>query len=132
MKIQTLTPTIQVLKELGLRLARLRKQHGLSQEQLAAAAGIGVATLRRLEDGNDGKLGSWARLLLALQQDAALDQLLPEDVRSPMAEAKGKRTGRVAANARPKPVPPPGPGDAPATPRADDGAPGFVWGDQRR
>lgn len=146
MKIQTLTPTIQVLKELGLRLARLRKQQGLSQEQLAAAAGVGVATLRRIEDGKDGKLGSWARLLLALHQDAALDQLLPEELRSPLAEVKGKRVGRATANARPastsqpkqptrqptKPPPPNvGPRDPVAPPNGDD-APGFVWGDQRR
>jgi transcriptional regulator with XRE-family HTH domain len=130
MKIQTLTPTIQVLKELGLRLARLRKQQGLSQEELAAAAGVGVATLRRLEDGKDGKLGSWSRLLLALHQDAALDQLLPEEVRSPLAEVKGKRAGRTAANARPKPAPRGGPEEPDTMPRDD--APGFVWGDQRR
>lgn len=141
MKIQTLTPTIQVLKELGLRLARLRKQQGLSQEQLAAAAGVGVATLRRLEDGKDGKLGSWARLLLALHQDAALDQLLPEELRSPLAEVKGKRAGRTAANARPaststaQPKPSPtnvGPRDPVAPRNGGDDAPGFVWGDQRR
>lgn len=138
MKIQTLTPTIQVLKELGLRLARLRKQQGLSQEQLAAAAGVGVATLRRIEDGKDGKLGSWSRLLLALHQDAALDQLLPEEVRSPLAEVrdaagKGKRVRRtVAANAQSPRQPLDGPGDPPVTPNGGGDAPGFVWGDQRR
>lgn len=138
MKIQTLTPTIQVLKELGLRLARLRKQQGLSQEELAAAAGVGVATLRRLEDGKDGKLGSWSRLLLALHQDAALDQLLPEEVRSPLAEVreaagKGKRVRRtVAANAQSPRPPLGGPEDPPVTPNGGGDAPGFVWGDQRR
>jgi transcriptional regulator with XRE-family HTH domain len=127
MKIQSLTPTLQVLKELGLRLARLRKQQGLSQEQLVAAAGVGIATLRRIEDGKDGKLGSWTRLLLALHQDAALDQLLPETVRSPLAEVKGRRASRArAAKARP-------PLDGAGSPSSgDDGAPGFVWGDQRR
>ena len=130
MKIQSLTPTIQVLHELGRRLALLRKQQGLSQEQLAASAGVGVATLRRIEDGRDGKLGSWARLLLALHQDAALDQLLPEAVRSPLAEVKGVRASRArATKARPQRPPV----DAPSAPSAgDDDAPGFVWGDQRR
>lgn len=130
MKIQSLTPTIQVLKELGLRLARLRKQQGLSQAQLAAAAGVGIATLRRIEDGKDGKLGSWTRLLLALHQDSSLDQLLPEAVRSPLAEVKGARARRAkASNARPPRLPVDGP-SAPSS--DDDGAPGFVWGDQRR
>lgn len=129
MKIQTLTPTIQVLKELGQRLARLRKQQGLSQEQLAAAAGVGVATLRRIEDGKDGKLGSWTRLLLALHQDVALDQLLPEEVRSPMAEVKGRRVKRAPGN---KPPATPPPNTLPSAPSGGGDAPGFVWGDQRR
>ena len=129
MKIQSLTPTLQVLKELGERLARVRKQQGLSQEQLAATAGVGVATLRRIEDGKDGKLGSWVRLLLALQMDAALDQLLPENLRSPMAEVKGARRRRTKHKAPPKTAT----NDASQPPpTGDDDAPGFVWGDQRR
>lgn len=109
MKIDSLTPTVAVLGELGRRLANVRKQHRLSQEQLAAAAGVGVATVRRLEDGKDGKLGSWLRLLIALRMDAAVDGLLPEDLRSPLVEVKGRRPRRK--------VPPPS-GD-------------FVWGDER-
>ena len=130
MKIQSLTPTLQVLKELGERLARVRKQHGLSQEQLAATAGVGVATLRRIEDGKDGKLGSWARLLLALQMDAALDQLLPENLRSPLAEVKGTRGKRAASRKEPPKTPANAPSQPP--PAGGDDAAGFVWGDQRR
>jgi transcriptional regulator with XRE-family HTH domain len=107
MKIDRLTPTVAILAELGQRLARIRKQQGFTQQGLAAAAGIGIATLRRIEDGKDGKLGSWLRLLLVLQLEVAVDQLLPETYRSPLAEAK--RGGRRAAK---KPT-------------------GFVWGDER-
>src|SRR5690606_12887251 len=89
MKIDRLTPNPAVLAELGERLARIRKQQGYSQEALADAAGIGVATLRRIEDGNDGKLGSWLRILRALQMHASIDALLPENFRSPLAEVKG-------------------------------------------
>ena len=88
MKIDALTPTAAALDELGRRLGSIRKQRGLSQEALAAAAGLGVATLRRIEDGKDARLGSWLRLLQALDMDAAADQLLPENYRSPMAEAR--------------------------------------------
>lgn len=109
MKIDSLTPTAAMLGELGQRLANVRKQQGLSQEQLAEVAGVGVATLRRLEDGKDGKLGSWLRLLLALRLDAAIDGLLPEDLRSPLVEVKGRRPRR-------RPGPPAG---------------DFVWGDER-
>ncbi|MBL8738994.1 MAG: helix-turn-helix domain-containing protein [Planctomycetes bacterium] len=114
MKITALTPTTQALRELGQRLAGVRKQHGLTQEQLAATAGVGVATLRRIEDGKDGRLGSWVRLLTALQLDVALDQLLPEEIRSPLAEVKGSRARR-----------------SPPKPQPSGGEPGFVWGDQR-
>jgi len=113
MKIDRLTPTVTILKELGQRLATIRKQQGYSQEDLAAAAGVGVATLRRIEDGRDSKLGSWLRLLMSLQMEGAIDQLLPADFRSPMAEVQGRRRPR-----RTKPSP-------------GDGGPGFVWGDER-
>lgn len=110
MKIDNLTPTTTMLTELGARMARLRKLQGLSQEQLAAAAGVGVATLRRLEAGQDGKLGSWLRLLVALERSDAVEALLPEQLRSPLAEAKAMRRR------------------APRPPR--DGG-GFTWGDEQ-
>lgn len=92
MKITQLTPENQSLGELGVRLARIRKQQGYSQERLADAAGIGVATLRRIEDGQDSQLSSWLKLLKALEMSAAIDALVPEDFRSPMAEVLA--TGR--------------------------------------
>lgn len=94
MKIERLTPASAMLSELGQRLANLRSQRGFSQEQLATEAGIGVATLRRIEDGKDARLGSWLRLLKVLDLDGAIDQLLPENFRSPMAEVREVRRGR--------------------------------------
>lgn len=110
MKIEALTPTPAMLEELARRLAQVRKQRGLSQEALAEQAGVGIATLRRIEDGRDARLGSWLRLLQALDLTERIDQLLPENFRSPMAEAK------AASRAR-SPRPPSGPD--------------FVWGDER-
>ena len=113
MKLEPTTPTTAMLLELGRRLATVRAQQGLTQQQLAEQAGIGIATLRRIEDGKDGRLGSWLRLLTALQLTAAIDAWLPEDVRSPLLEVKGRRR-RVR---KPRPT----------SPAAGD----FVWGDQR-
>jgi transcriptional regulator with XRE-family HTH domain len=96
MKIERLTPASAMLSELGQRLANLRTQRGFSQEQLATEAGIGVATLRRIEDGKDARLGSWLRLLKVLELEGAIDQLLPENYRSPMAEVREVRRGRRA------------------------------------
>jgi transcriptional regulator with XRE-family HTH domain len=91
MKIEPLTPNDAILDELGQRLARVRKQQGRSQEQLASDAGLGVATLRRIESGQDSQLESWLKLLKALHMTAAIDQLLPEHYASPMAEAQAAK-----------------------------------------
>lgn len=87
MEIKALVPDKDILDELGRRLKKLRKQRGLNQDELAAAAGIGVATLRRIEDGQDSQLGSWVKLMKALDLLHAIDTLLPENLNSPMAEA---------------------------------------------
>lgn len=92
MKIESLTPELEVLNELGSRLARIRKQQGFSQTRLAEAAGIGVATLRRIEAGQDSQMESWLKLMKALGRVAAVDGLLPENFKSPMAEAKSATT----------------------------------------
>lgn len=110
MKIDRMTPPPAMLAELGARLARVRTQRRITQEALAEEAGIGVATLRRIEDGKDARLGSWLRLLNALDLAGTIDQLLPENYRSPMADAKAARRGR----------------------RLDGDGPDFSWGDERR
>jgi transcriptional regulator with XRE-family HTH domain len=94
MKIDQLSPDKSILKELGERLARIRKQQGYSQDRLAEEAGLGVATLRRIEDGQDSQMGSWLKLLKALQMTAAIEQLLPENFKSPMAEVKDQQKRR--------------------------------------
>ena len=99
MKIDPLTPDTQVLAEFGLRLARLRKALGYSQDRLAAEAGVGVATLRRIEAGQEAQFGNWIKLLRVLDRFAALDRLVPETFESPMAEVLGprRRAGRREA-----------------------------------
>ncbi len=95
MKIENLTPDKVILEELGERLSRIRKQKKLSQDRLAEEAGIGVATLRRIEDGSDSQMGSWIKILKALHMETAIDSILPETFRSPMAEAKAERSARA-------------------------------------
>ncbi len=96
MKIDTLTPQAAILEELGERLARVRKRQGMTQDALAEASGLGVATVRRIEDGSDSQLGSWIKLLKALGMEASIDGLLPEIYASPMAEALGGKRSRSA------------------------------------
>ena len=94
MKITDLTPEADILRELGARLARMRKQQGLSQTDLAEEAGLGIATLRRIEAGQDSQLASWLKLMKCLDRIAAVDSLLPEEIRSPRAEVHEARRPR--------------------------------------
>ncbi len=91
MKIDKLSPLPFVLEEMGQRLIRIRKQQGHSQEALAQEAGIGVATLRRIEDGQDAQMSSWIKVLGALEMSSAINAFLPETFTSPMAEVRGER-----------------------------------------
>jgi len=93
MNIDALTPKPAALEELGARLARTRKQRGFTQTVLAREAGVGVATLRRIEDGQDAQLGSWFKVLKALGMTDAIDSLVPGELASPMAEVKRDRRG---------------------------------------
>ncbi|MFT5286634.1 MAG: transcriptional regulator with XRE-family HTH domain [Planctomycetota bacterium] len=93
MEIDGLTPDGAILTELGERLARVRKRQKRSQDALAKEAGIGVATVRRIEDGCDSQLGSWLKILKVLGMEAAIEALLPESFHSPMEEAKLSEKG---------------------------------------
>jgi DNA-binding XRE family transcriptional regulator len=57
----------------GHRLRHLRRQHGLSQEQLAIVAGISLTTIRRLEHQMAAPCRSrtLGRLARALDEDPA-------------------------------------------------------------
>jgi len=95
MKIENLTPEQEILRELGKRLARMRKQQRHSQQQLADQAGLGVATLRRIEAGQDSQFSSWIKLLKVLNRTGVIESMVPENFDSPMAEAlRGKKQQR--------------------------------------
>lgn len=94
MQINQLSPETEILKELARRLARVRKVRGYSQTRLAQEAGIGVATLRRIEGGQDSQLATWLKLLKALNMASAIDGMLPENFKSPMAEVHAASSGK--------------------------------------
>lgn len=99
MKIERLSSDAIILNELGRRLTLLRKQRRYTQERLAQEVGIGIATLRRIENGKDSQLGSWLKILKALDMVVNIDSLVPENYRSPMADAK-KVAKRQRASAK--------------------------------
>ena len=101
-------------EQLGSRLRDLRLNRNESQQELARRAGVGKATLQRLEEGRSGTIVTLLRVLRALDLDN-LDALVPAVERSPLAEARGERQARVRARGRSAPKRPPG---------------GWRWGDE--
>ena len=94
-------------KLLGSRLRGLRLNRNESQAELARRAGVGKATLQRLEEGRSGTIVTLLRVLRALDLDN-LDALVPAVEKSPLAEARGERPRRLRARGRSAPKAPPG------------------------
>jgi transcriptional regulator with XRE-family HTH domain len=107
-----------VLGELGRRLERQRLQRDLTQSEAAELAGIGRATLQRIERGESVQATSLVKLLRALGLLSALDVALPEHLESPIAVLEGQqRRGRRRAR-----------GSRGRTPRKRPGE--WSWGDE--
>ena len=84
----------QILARLAGRLRSERLQRNITQQALADLAGVGVATLRRLESG-EGNLSllNLIALLRALELMNLLDALVREPDISPMASLREKGAG---------------------------------------
>ena len=65
---------MQSLYDLGLEVARLRQQQGMTQRELAQLVGMGQSTLARFETGAVSEFGSrkLMRLLEALGHELAV------------------------------------------------------------
>ena len=91
MKIIDTTPHATALEELGRRLALARKNKRMNQTEMAKASGLGVATIARIEAGQDAQFSSWLKIFAVLGLKEGLDQLIPEKLISPMSEVKSRR-----------------------------------------
>lgn len=74
-----------IIRELGSRARQERLRRNLTQAIVADRAGIGTATLKRLEDGNDVSLSTMIAVLRVLGGIDALDAILPTPTISPLA-----------------------------------------------
>jgi transcriptional regulator with XRE-family HTH domain len=98
MHLEQLTTDAAVLTELGQRLAAHRLARNLTQPQLAEAAGVGRATVQRIERGESVQTISMVRVLRSLDLLGALDAAVPETVVSPLAElTRARRSHRSRA-----------------------------------
>ena len=93
MRYSELATNDAVLAEIGRRLEQQRLALNLTQEELAAQAGLGRATLQRMERGELSQTVNLVKLLRALDLLDALDEVIPDQVRSPIAELEAERRG---------------------------------------
>jgi transcriptional regulator with XRE-family HTH domain len=100
-----------ILEEIGNRLRRARLDRNLNQAKLAEEAGIGRATLQRIEEGKSPSLVNLIRVLRALDLLDGIDRLIPESSPSPIDELKrrGRRRQRAGSPRGAEPTPPPRP-----------------------
>jgi transcriptional regulator with XRE-family HTH domain len=98
-----------VLAELGRRLAQHRLERNWTQADVAAAAGLGQATVQRVERGESVQMSSMIKLLRTLELLGAVDAAVPESITLPIAqlEREQRRTRRRASGGRGPNAPPP-------------------------
>jgi putative transcriptional regulator len=87
-------------KRVGERLREFRLNRNESQLELASRAGIGKATLQRLEEGRSGTMVTFLRVLRALELTDGLDALLPVLGAGPLEEAGAAPRRRSRAGGR--------------------------------
>jgi transcriptional regulator with XRE-family HTH domain len=91
MHLRDLLSDDAVLAELGRRLERHRVERDLTQAELAEEAGIGRATLQRIERGESVQLISLVKLLRTLELLEALDAAVPASIELPIAQLERQR-----------------------------------------
>ncbi len=58
----------EIVKELGLRLKKIRLQHNLTQRELSEEVGLSVSTISLIEQGNPTTVESLIRILIRLNR----------------------------------------------------------------
>ncbi|KUJ84552.1 XRE family transcriptional regulator [Microbulbifer flavimaris] len=81
----------RLMRVLGDQLRRLRLAGNRSQEEVAAASGIGMSTLKRLESGRGCHLSALAEVLLQLDVAEPLEEFIEEFVQSAQADDAARR-----------------------------------------
>ena len=87
---------VEILKEIGQRVAALRRARGLTQTDAAERAGLSRNTLYRAEQGDNPTLHTVIRLLRTYGRLPALETFVPVPEISPMARLR-QRKGDTSA-----------------------------------
>ena len=97
----TLMSDPAILAELGDRVQRYRLNRNITQDDLAAHAGVSRTVVQRLEQGRGCTLKGFVRILRALDLLPQLVEFLPDPGPSPLQLARlAGRTRRRAAGPR--------------------------------
>ncbi|KKL69043.1 hypothetical protein LCGC14_2118900, partial [marine sediment metagenome] len=103
-----------ILNELGLRISRYRLNKNITQDALAAEAGISTPTIQRAESGASIQLLKLIRILRVLNLIENLESLAPELAVSPLQQQKMR--GKIRQRA--------------SLSQEDDKEAGWSWGDK--
>ena len=95
--IRVTDTTKEILREIGVRLQGFRLQQNVTQAELAEAAGVGHATVKRAEAGENIGLETIVKILRALGRVEALNSFLPEPLISPIRLAEQRERKRQRA-----------------------------------
>lgn len=96
MKISYYSSIVEIQKELGFRVKSARIDKQLTQEGLAAQAGVSPKTISNLETGKDVSFKTVIEVLRALGFLQNMDLLLPEQIIRPSQLAEmGKKRERA-------------------------------------
>lgn len=98
MNIRQTTRTPAILTELGYRIERLRLQRNQPLASLAEAAGVGTATLQRLESGKSVNLTTLIQVLRALNRLGDLDGIVSDVDVSPFEFSRSRSQPRQRAS----------------------------------
>jgi transcriptional regulator with XRE-family HTH domain len=87
------------LGELGHRIAKCRLNRNMTQDALAAEAGVSTPTIQRIEYGRSTQTANLVRVLRALGLLENLEALVPAPAASPLQQAKlrGKERRRASS-----------------------------------
>ncbi len=101
MRFEQLLTDSAVLADLGRRLARHRVGRNWTQAELALRAGVGQATVQRVERGESVQMTSMLKLLRALELLDGLDAAIPASIELPIAQLEREQHG-MRQRARPR------------------------------